>query len=703
MHQFPLLRDLVILVAIAIPVVALTHRFKVPTVVGFLLTGIAIGPHGLKLIGQPETVAELAEIGVVLLLFAIGLELSLSRIIKLGRVVMIGGGLQMLATAAAGALLAMLVSIPANEAVFYGSLIALSSTAIVLKVYTERGELDSPQGRVVIAILLFQDLCVVPLMLLVPVLAGTAAAGGSSTILRIGLSLVVTTGLIGVGRFAVPKVLDKVAALRNREIFTLCIVVFGLGAAYVTASFGLSLALGAFIAGLVISESEYGIQALSDILPFRDTFSGIFFTSVGMLLDLGFVVRNLPVVLVITIVVIVVKAAVAAGVVRALRRSLEVSLISAFALAQVGEFSFVLAGVALPLGLFTERSYQIFLDASVLSMLAAPFVIQAAAPVAAWFVRFKKRDSFAAQADQHAPEFLSDHVIVVGYGLNGRNLAKALKTAGIPYVILEQNGQVVRQARLNREPILFGDATRGEVLERVGIHHARVIVFAISAPAEERRGVAMARAANPNVKIVVRTRYVSEIEELTRLGANQVIPEEFETSLEIFARVLRLYGVPTGSIRREVEAVRGEHYGMLRGLTLPGIKLEQLRHVGVQSSIETLEVEEGSAGVGQSPVTLELRRETGCTVIAAVRGGKAYHAPDPQFRFEAGDLVVVVGTPEAISKAAVIFRKQDRRRSHRTGRLRMTGKFRASGTVMFYPEESSEHETPKGDGEKPRL
>jgi CPA2 family monovalent cation:H+ antiporter-2 len=690
MHQFALLRDLVLLVAVAIPVVAVAHRFRIPTVVGFLLTGMAIGPHALGLIGQPESVTELAELGVVLLLFAIGLELSLSRIIKLGRMVLAGGGLQMLLTIAAVALATAPLGFGARQVIFFGGLAALSSTAIVLKVLTERQELDTPQGRIVIAVLLFQDLCVVPLMLLVPVLAGTAASGDSSATLQIVISLVVTTALVLVGRFAVPKVLDRVAALRNREIFTLCIVVFGLGAAYITASFGLSLALGAFIAGLVISESEYGVQALSDILPFRDTFSGIFFTSVGMLLDLGFVLDHFALVVAATLAVIVVKTAVAAGVVRALKRSFEVSLVSAMALAQVGEFSFVLANVAKPLGLFPGDTYQVFLGASVISMLAAPFIIQGAGPLAVRLGRSRRDLPEPLEDETGEPAHLSDHVIVVGYGLNGRNLAKALKTGSIPYVILEQNGQVVRQARLRREPILFGDATRAEVLERVGIEHARVIVFAISAPAEERRGVAVARHLNPGVKIVVRTRYVSEIAELEKLGADQVIPEEFETSLEIFARVLRMYGVPAANIRREVEVARGEHYGMLRGLSIPGLKLDALRHLGVHAALDSIEVEAGSAAVGESPVTLELRRNTGCTVLAAVREGTAHHAPDPGFRFREGDLVVLVGNPDSIARATLLFRRTGRDR--RTGQLRATGSFRTSGSVVFDVPDSREED-----------
>jgi CPA2 family monovalent cation:H+ antiporter-2 len=505
-------------------------------------------------------------------------------------------------------------------------------------------------------------------MLVVPLLAGTGA-GAKAAALRMAVALVVTAALVLVGRVAIPRVLERVAALRNREIFTLSIVVLGLGAAYVTASVGLSLALGAFIAGLVISESPYGIQALSDVLPFRDTFSGIFFTSVGMLLDVGFVVDHPLLVLGATAVLLVVKTLVGGAAIRLLRRSVQVSVMGGLGLAQVGEFSFVLAAVAAPFGLLNRDSYQLFLGVSVLSMILAPFVIQAARPIGAWTERLAGGMPAVFQAHRtEAGPPLSDHVIIVGYGLSGRNLARVLKSAEIPYVILEQNGPVVRQAKLEREPILFGDATRHEVLERVGIQRARAIVFAISAPADERRGVAVARHLNPGIAIVVRTRYVREIEELERLGADQVIPEEFETSLEIFARVLRLYGVPTDAIRREVETARGERYEMLRGLSLPGLKLDALRHLGVKAAIETVEVEDGTRAVGENPTTLAVRSATGASVIAVVREGEARYTPDPEFRFRPGDLVVLVGTGDALAQAASVFQKP---RERRTGAVKL--------------------------------
>lgn len=656
MHQSTILRDLLILVAVAIPVVLATQRFRIPSVVGFLLTGLAIGPHGLRLIGDRSSISGLAEVGVVLLLFTIGLELSLNRIIRLGRTVFQGGGLQVLGTIAAVLLVSLLLGESPATGVLYGALVALSSTAIVLKLYTDRGELDTSHGRIAVAISLFQDLCVVPLMLLIPLLA-SATLGTTAALRDLTAGVVVLGALVLSGPVLVPLILERVATIRNREIFTLCILFLGLGAAFLTASFGLSLAIGAFIAGLVISESEYGMQALSDVLPFRDSFSGIFFISVGMLLELGLLLEKPLPLLAAALGIILLKALVAAAATRTLGRSLEVSIITGLGLAQVGEFSFVLAGTAASLGLLEPEAYQMFLGASVISMLAAPFLIASASPIATVVCRLTRRPALEI-GPHEAPRIaeLSDHVIIVGYGLNGRNLARVLKAAGIRYVILEQNGQLVRTGRKSREPIFFGDGTRYDVLQRVGVERARVVVFAISAPASEYRGVAVARRLNPKVKIVVRTRYVATIPELQRLGADEVVPEEFETSIEIFARVLRIYGVPSNVIQREIETIRSEHYGVLRGATVPDLKLDALRHLGIQRALEMVEVEEGSAAVGSNPASLELRRRTGATVIAVIRNERAVYDYDPEFRFRAGDTVVLIGTRESLEKGAAFFR-----------------------------------------------
>jgi CPA2 family monovalent cation:H+ antiporter-2 len=360
-------------------------------------------------------------------------------------------------------------------------------------------------------------------------------------------------------------VLARASNLRSNEIFTLCVLAIGLSAAYLTSVFGLSLALGAFIAGLVVSDSEYGLQALSDVLPFRDTFSGVFFTSVGMLLDLDYFLAHAPLILSVAAGVMVLKTLAGYVVVRVVRRSSRVGVVAGLGLAQVGEFSFVLASVAVTLGLMASPEYQVFLGASILTMLVAPFVVNAAPVIADWMLRHRALPTMEfATREVRALKPLTDHVIIVGYGLNGRNLVRALRSAGIAYAILESNGQKVREAKLDREPIFFGDGTRGEVLDRVGVHRARLLVFAIASHQDEKRGIAVARRLNPRLHIVARTRYVSDMEELYQLGANEVVPEEFETSLEIFARVLRRYDVPEGSIRAQAEQARSAHYELLR-------------------------------------------------------------------------------------------------------------------------------------------
>ncbi len=564
MHDVPLLRDLVILVMVAVPVVLLAHRFRIPSLVGFLLAGVAIGPSALGLVSHPDSVNSLAEVGAVLLLFAIGLELSLSQVVRLGGMVLRGGAAQVIITIAVFGAVSLAVAATPPRALLFGMLVALSSTAIILKVYADRGELDSAHGRVVIAILLFQDLCVVPFMLLLPVMAGTSS-GALAALRTIVVSLLVAGGMVVLGRMIVPRILRRIAIMRNNEVFTLAVLAIALGAAYITNAFGLSLALGAFLAGLIIAESEYGLQAVSDVLPFRDTFSGIFFTSVGMLLDVRFFASNALMIIAFAISIVLVKTLINFLVIRSVRRSQRGGLIAGMALAQVGEFSFVLASSAVALHLFTAGDYQVFLGAAILTMLAAPFIVNAAPMITDWAFQFRALPTMEfATREVRALKPLEDHVIIVGYGLNGRNVARALRRAGIAYAVLESNGQIVRQARLDREPVFFGDGTRGEVLDRVGIKRARVVVFCIASLGDERRAVSVARHLHQRVHIVCRTRYVSEIAELQRLGADEVVPEEFETSLEIFARVLRTYDVPDDRIRATAEAARRDHYEMLR-------------------------------------------------------------------------------------------------------------------------------------------
>ena len=381
MHELSILRDLALIVGLAIPVVALAHRVRVPPLVGFLLVGVLIGPHGARLVPDADGVSTLAEVGVVLLLFEVGLELSLSQVLRWGATVLVAGGGQVLGTLAVAAAAGAAFGLPVGQSLFYGALIALSSTAIVTKTYADRAELDTTRARDAIAVLLFQDLAVVPLMLLLPVFAG-AAAQADGVWLRLLVGLVAMTALVSGGRLVVRWTLDRIVETRDRELFTLCVGFFAIGTALVAAAAGFSLAIGAFLAGLIISESEHGLQALSDVLPFRALFSGVFFTSIGMLLDLPVAIDQAPLVLGATVVVVLGKTVLTTLAIRARGRSMETAIASGVSLAQIGEFSFVLAAAGLPLGLFAAGHYQIFLVVASVSMMVAPFLIRGARPIA---------------------------------------------------------------------------------------------------------------------------------------------------------------------------------------------------------------------------------------------------------------------------------------------------------------------------------
>ncbi len=657
MHDLAVLRNLALIVGLAIPVAALAHRLRVPTLVGFLLVGVAIGPHGAAFIPEPDAVAALAEIGVVLLLFEIGLELSLSQVLGWGASILVAGGLQVFGILVLSAAAGPLLGLPLGQSLFYGALAALSSTAIVSKTLTDRGELDAPHGREAIAILLFQDLAIVPLMLVVPLFgadpAGEDGGGGLGALwLRLGLGLAAMTALVAGGRLVVRWTLDRIVETRDRDLFTLCVGFFAIGTALAAGTAGFSLAVGAFLAGLVISESEYGLQALDDVMPFRALFSGVFFTSIGMLLDLTLVGTQLPLLVGGTVLLLAVKTLVAAGAVVVRGRRFGTALATGLSLAQIGEFSFVLAAAGLPLGLFGAGHYEVFLAVAALSMLVAPFLVMVSR---SWAVRLGARSRAEPDAEETASR-PGDHAIVVGYGLAGRYLARMLQAAGIECVIIDQNAELVETARADGFTTLYGDGAGHPVLERAGAAGARLVVFAISSPFDERRGVAMARRAAPGAAIVVRTRYVGAIDELMRLGATEVVVEEFEASLELFARALERYEIPAARIAHELDAVRDEHYGLLRGRAQPNLHLDTLKHLGVHHALELTEVEAGAAAVGENATLLDLRRATGAVQIAVIRDGRPHYQREAAFAYRAGDTAVLVGDRDALDRAAVLFR-----------------------------------------------
>jgi CPA2 family monovalent cation:H+ antiporter-2 len=625
-----------------------------PVIVGFMITGVLIGPYGFKLITDVEAVESLAEIGVMLLLFAIGLEFSLRRILEMKRLVFWGGGLQVIVTALAATGIAYMLGRPLSQDIFFGFLLALSSTAIVLKSYMDRAELDSPHGKSAVGILLFQDLCVVPMMLMVPVLSGREGSSPAAVSLKLMAALAAVAAIIFAARILIPRALFHIVRLRSSEVFIIFIVLVSLGTSWVTSQFGLSLALGAFIAGLVLSESEYSHQIVADILPFRDVFNTVFFISIGMLLSVSFLLSNLLVVLGWVGALLLAKALIILVVIRLLGYSLRVATMVGAALAQVGEFSFILAKVGVGEGLLSADDYQTFLAAAIISMIATPFLIKAAPRIGYAVQATLSPDSLlepTMMGFNPKDRQLRGHVVIVGYGLNGRNVARVLAKVNIPYVALDLNAETVRGESEQGKPIFYGDSTRQEVLHRAEVERARIIVLAISDPIATRRTVALARRLNPDIHIIVRTRYMSELSDLYKLGADQVIPEEFETSIEIFSRVLREYGIARNVIQREIEGVRREGYQMLRMPAGPLIEMSDIADALGTASTETMFIGAGLPVIGKTLGELDLRKYTGATVIAAIRAGHSEINPGPEFKFQPDDIIVLLGSPEEIERA----------------------------------------------------
>ncbi len=645
MHTAELLRDVVVLLAASLPIVAIFQRIKVPALVGFLVAGMLIGPTATGLIRSTETVDALAEIGVVLLLFAIGLDVSLEQLSRVRRVVLGAGSVQVLATIAAVTGLCTLCGYALPEAVVLGFVVALSSTVIVLKVLNDRGELDSPHGQIALGVLLFQDFSVLPMLLLLPLLSAPDRISVAGIALVLGQALLVIAAVFTGARFVLPTVLHQVLRLRNRELLVGVVVLLCFGTAWVTAQLGVSLAIGAFIAGLVIAESEYSHQVVAEILPVRDLLNSVFFISIGMLLDLPFLLGHVPLLVGLAVGAIALKAVLGGLAVLPFQPAARVAVAVGIILAQVGEFSFVLGREAAALGTLSAAAFQIFLDVSVLTMLVSPFLVAAAPRLALWLFSGREEPLPAV-----GPA-LTAHVVIIGYGLNGQNLSRVLRATGLAYRILDLNAESVRRAAAAGEPIAFGDATRAVVLGHVQAATAAVIVVAISDPVATRHIVSVAREVNPNAALIVRTRYVNEIEELYRLGADEVIPEEFETSVEIFARVLQRMSVPPNVIDLQIDLIRGERYAALRGLALPAGGFDDLSAVLAASTTETYLLLSGSPAIGASLRALDLRHETGVTVIAVVRHGHAIGNPPPEFELAAGDVLVMLGAHAELAAA----------------------------------------------------
>lgn len=670
-----LIMSVVVVLACAIAVLFVGRRLRMPFIIGYFITGIIVGPACLGLVTE-EQVSLLAELGVILLMFTIGLEMSLKSLLSMKKIVLIGGTLQLVITTAAVWAVMVAVGFASNLALFIGFLVAHSSTAVIMNLYQNSGEIDTKHGKIALGLLIFQDLNVIPMMLMVPILAGSAETNLFGELLNFGVGMVILVIVLAAAIFLVPRFLTRVALTRSKELFIISIVAICFGIAWLMSLNGVSLALGAFLAGIAISESDYSHEVIGQILPFRDLLTSFFFVSIGMMLNLVYVWEHLVLIIAIAVLLLLGKTAINFISVKAIGIASGAALLSAIGLSQVGEFSFILGSTGLEAGILTQDVYQVFLAITIVTMAITPFAVNAGPAIAKKLIKPKVPGGSIFGNDKEACDVQpKEHVIIVGYGLAGQYVAKALKRVDIPYIILELNAETVNREKKRGERIVYGDATRDAILEYAGITKARTIVISIPDMEAIKAIICTARRINPRINIITRSRFISETEELYRLGADEVIVDEREAALQIFRRILANEQVPQQDLDQYVKQIRNDLYdqyidakmtpnaretegnGWFEAIRLKAKSIDE-KTAASRSSVEQIHVGRNCEVAGKRLSDIHLRANYGVSVIAVRRGeegGDTVVAPDGNTMLEEGDTTVVIGDRAAITEILPLF------------------------------------------------
>lgn len=652
-----MLQQILTLLGAAVVAVALFRRLHLPPILAYLFVGIVVGPNGLALIDSTEDSRYLAEFGVVFLLFTIGLEFSLPQMVAMRRTVFGLGSAQVLITAAVIGGAAAFAGVSTKSAIIAGVILALSSTAIVIKQLLEQLELGSRHGRLAIGILLFQDLAAVPLLVIIPALAGTNGILGP-LVLALAKATLIFLAMLAAGRWLLRPLLHEIAAARSPELFTLAVLLISLTAAWATHSAGLSLALGGFLAGMIIGETEYRHQVEADIRPFQDVLLGLFFISIGTLVDLGSLGAHWWWALVITVGLIVTKAAVIVIITRIAGTDPGVALRTGVILAQGGEFGFALLALAIASSLLDQQLSQLVLLAMLLSMAAAPLLIRYNGPLAKTIHAVSyhgNRIEMAGDIRANA-KYLHDHVIICGYGRVGQNLARLLEKEGFPYLALDLDPLRLREAVAAGERVHYGDSTQRAILEAAGLHNARLLVVALDDPAATMKILEHTRQLRPNMPVLVRTRDDSYLEHFQGAGATEVVPETLEASLMLGSHMLLLLDIPVAKIIRLMQGIRSDRYRLLRGY-FHGTEAAPLDHAeAFRERLHAVTLAEGAYAVDRALAELELEK-AGVMVTAVRRGGIRGPQPSPETKLAAGDVIVLYGSPEALERAENLLLK----------------------------------------------
>jgi CPA2 family monovalent cation:H+ antiporter-2 len=646
------LQLVLILLAAAVLVVVLFRQLRIPPLLGYLLVGIVIGPHALSWIHEAQETRYLAEFGVVFLMFSIGLEFSLPKLLTMRQIVFGLGAMQVVFTILIVLLCSLALGLQWQAGLALGGALAMSSTAIVSKMLSERLELTTQHGRQIVGVLLFQDLAVVPLLIIVP-----ALAKGSGVSVALGIAALKAAVVLGIPLFVGQRLMRAwfhlVAKYKSPELFVLNVLLITLGLAFLTDLAGLSLALGAFLAGMLISETEYRYQVDADIRPFRDLLLGLFFVTVGMLLDIRIVIENLLAVGGLLIALVLLKVILIAGLSRLFGSQPGTALRTALCLAQAGEFGFVLIWQATGEQLLNPATMQVVLATMLLSMLAAPFIIERSEHLvlhisgAEWMNRAMQLHDIAAQSISE-----DQHVIICGYGRSGQNLARFLEQEKIPFVALDLDPQRVREAAAAGEHVVYGDAGRHEVLIAAGLMRAKALVVAESNVQLALKILSHVQKARPYLPVLVRTVDDTDLERLKQAGATEVVAEIMEGSLMLASHALMPLGVPLNRVLLRIRETRERRYDLFRGFfhgitdaTEPGCEKQQPR-------LQSVVISPGAAAVGKTLGEIKLSKYS--VEVTAVRKGNIRGlAPSAETRIEAGDVLVLLGTEDNLAAAEI--------------------------------------------------
>jgi CPA2 family monovalent cation:H+ antiporter-2 len=650
-----LVTDLTLVFLAALAGGFLAQRLGQPLIVGYIVAGVAVGPFtGGPTVGNVHDIEQLAELGVVLLLFSLGLEVSFRELAPVRTVALLGGTIQILLTIALGLALGVLLGWEWQPSLWFGALISLSSTMVALKTIQAQGRLGTLSSRVMLGILVVQDLAVVPLMIVLPELGGPS--GGLWRVLAAATRAGVLLGLIVLlATRVVPRLLAFVARFNSRELFLLSTTTLAVGIGFVAWQFGLSMALGAFVAGLVVNESDYAHQALSDVVPLRDLFGMLFFVSVGMLLDPSLLWQQIGTLLLIVAAVVVGKAAILAAIVRAFGYWNVVPLAVGLTLFQVGEFAFVLARVGRSSGAIPNDVYALALNTAIVTMVLTP-VLSALVP--SIYRRLGSRKAAEAHEAINFPSSgLRDHVIITGAGRVGRGIADALSQLSLPFVLIELDDRRIQQAKEKGFPVVYGDAAQPIVLAAAGVDHARAMLVTVPSFPEVRSIVAAGRHARPDLPVIARADGADAVRALYASGIQEVASPEFEAAIEMTRQALMYLNVPAHDVLLVAGAIRRAQYGQTSEARQSGLAvMSALGDITRQLDVVWLGVPAESAVIGRTLGELRIRTTTGASVVGILRDGALIANPDGGLRLEGGDLVAALGLREQLDRLRQSFR-----------------------------------------------